>query len=283
MFPALTTLLLLAAPTLARAEAPPDAVALDDSAALDEFEDDFFGTDDDRSSKKKGREKETSDPGELGGGELDDDDPDWDDADPLLDDGDPDEGLGDPPLDDDPLEDFGGDPDGDFGGDPDEDPDDGLEGDFEGDPDDFGGDPGLRDGPEAAAPASAAPAGPTRGLGLKLEDVAPLSDAFDLTVVTRDIDAVVVELPVLVATSATSHKDAEFWLIVEARIGEQKVGEQRTWISAQTVADLGPTVVWSKLHIPVVEESGEVRLTVSRMESEGEPVLLYERRGAYSL
>lgn len=280
---------------LALALAPTTGLAFDDD--LDFEDDDFF---DEVSRDKKNKDSRRSDDEDLGdelgadpiegGG----DDPEWDaPIEPEIID-DPVEGFEDPGIGEDPDEGFGTDPDEGFGEDPDEGfgedpPSDARTAAVSGsgrelaeDPlDDFPADkPARKPAPVAKAPAK--PAGPAR-LSLKTSDKDPLSGAFPAGVVAVDVDAVVVELPVLVARSGSDFDGGDFWLVAEIEVGGKKVGESRQLVTKAGVADLGPTVVWMKQHVPVVEAKGDVTVKVSRIDGEDPPSALFTKKAPYKL
>jgi hypothetical protein len=133
----------------------------------------------------------------------------------------------------------------------------------------------------APAPKPAAPSGPAR-LALNASGKAPLADNFPGMVVAKDVDAVIVELPVLVAAKGADHK-ADYWVIAEMSVGTVKVGESRTWVSKTGIADLGPTFVWIKAHVPVADNAGEVVIKLSKQAEGGQPTALFSKTVAYSL
>lgn len=261
--------------------APSMALASDDALAFEddlEFDDEFF----DEVSRDKDA-KPDRDPSDVPEGDpvMDgpDEDPEWDM--PV-----------DPDIIDDPPEDLGGglgDPEDDFGDDPPGDlgpsttaPGGGFD-DFDEDPPDSFDRPAPAPKPAAApAPAPAAPTGPAR-LSLKVSGKEPLSGAFDASVVAIDVDAVVVELPVLVATSGTGFRGGDFTLIAEVMLGERKVGESRHIVSTAGITDLGPTVVWVKQHVPVTDPKGEIELRISRIDAEDPPSPLFTKTVSYRL
>jgi hypothetical protein len=256
------------------------------SAAEDDldFDDDFF---DEVSKDKKGKtdrgDRDLPDPDEDPMDDEIDEDPEWDARD------DPDI-IDDPPDDlGDPGGDFGGDFGDDFGEDP---PEDNRQaavaptGDF----DDFDEDPPdefERPAPRKKAapkppPKKVAPSGPAR-LTLKTSGKEPLTGAYTASVVALDVDAVIVELPVLIATSGGSYDGGEFMVVSEFMLGDKKVGESRHLVSAATIADLGPTVVWVKQHVPVTDPSGSIEVNVSRVDAEDPPSPLFTKTVDYRL
>jgi hypothetical protein len=181
---------------------------------------------------------------------------------------DPDEGFG--PVDEDPDAGLGEDPDEGLSEDPDEgfapDPDEG----FDADP--------------VEAPARAAPpAGRQAPKGLDTDGKSPLAGSFRATVVMVDVDAVTVELPVLVAQNASSWSDAEYWLVAEYSVQGKKVGEARHLVSAAHLSDLAPSIAWLKAQVPVLEQEGEVEVKVSKMGADGSPSELFSKRVSYTL
>lgn len=106
------------------------------------------------------------------------------------------------------------------------------------------------------------------GIGLDTKGKTPLADNYPAKVVAKDLDAVVVELPVLVASKPADHTD-DYWVVAEVRVGDRRVSETRQLVTRAGVADMGPTVVWLKSHVPVLERAGEVELVVSRAPDAG--------------
>ena len=161
-------------------------------------------------------------------------------------------------------------------------------------PDDFSGantnnsldaDPpegGLVGGYVNASKGPTRPAGPALGLGLTTKGKTPLNDNFEANVVARDLDSVVVELPVLVATKPSDFVEA-FWLVTEVMVEDRKVAESRHLVTRASVADMGPTVVWSKSHVPVLQRTGSVELRLTRMSEEGTAQPLFTKTVAYEL
>ena len=253
--------------------APSTALAFEDDL---DFDDDFF----EEVSKDK-RDKSTRDADELP--DMDpmdeeiDEDPEWD-------------APVDPDIIDDPPEDFG-DPDEDFGDDPPDDigpstsgPSGGFD-DFDEDPpDEFDGPaPAPRKATAPAQPARpAAPAGPVT-LSLKVSDKEPLTGAFNASIVALDVDAVVIELPVLVAASGAGFSGGDYTLVAEFMLGDRKVGESRHVVSRAGITDLGPTVVWLKQHVPVTDPKGRIEVKVSRIDAEDPPTELFSKGVDYRL
>jgi hypothetical protein len=148
--------------------------------------------------------------------------------------------------------------------------------------------PSLGDfeGPKPAAKAApvAAP-GPQRPGPIEL-DVAgkePLKDNYPLAVVSVDRDAIVVELPVLVARSRAGN-EKPFQVIGEVYVGEVKVSEVRQLIQPASLAEFGPSFTWMKVMAPVVEKTGEIKMIVKKANADGSAAApLFTRVTPYQL
>lgn len=143
-------------------------------------------------------------------------------------------------------------------------------------------DPLDADPPEGAGGASRPSAGPALGLGFSTKGKAVLGDNFPAKVVARDLDAVVIELPVLVASKPADFA-ADYWLITEVLVADRKVAESRHLVTRASVADMGPTVVWSKSHVPVLERAGSIELRVSQESIDGNAAPLFTKTVGYEL
>jgi hypothetical protein len=120
-------------------------------------------------------------------------------------------------------------------------------------------------------------------LGVATKGMTPLADNYPAAIVGKDLDAVVVELPILVASKPTD-VDADYWLVTEIRVGDRKVGETRHYVSRQSVADMGPTLVWLKSVVPVLERTGKLELRVSQAPVDaGEETPLFTKSVNYAL
>ena len=144
-------------------------------------------------------------------------------------------------------------------------------GDPEEDFDMLGEDPAPRRKPAAAAPAGPGP------ITLDVAGKDPLADNYPLSVVAVDRDAVVVELPVLVARSRVGHEE-DFTLTARVMVGDEVVNQVSQLVSKASLAEFGPSFSWFKMLAPVVEKRGEVTVTVLKGEEE-----LYSRSVPYSL
>ncbi len=208
------------------------------------------------------------------------DDPDWDAPPPPVDvpdgldeDGFEEDPMGDLPEEEEPNDAF-------FSEDP---PDDFSRAASNADP--LDADPpegGVVGGIVNASKGPSGPTAPTLGLGLTTKGKAPLNDNYDASVVARDLDSVVVELPVLVASKPSDFVDT-YWLVTEVMVGERKVAESRHLVTRASVADMGPTVVWSKSHVPVLQRTGSVELRLSQMGEDGSAQPLFTKTVAYEL
>ena len=254
-----STIISLLFPLLVAAALPLAAHAQDED--LDDLPDDFLQDGGDvkvRDAEPAAEEEASFDFG---------DDPDWDAA--------PDPIPVPAGLDEDPAEDIpdaGGPSDEFFSDDP---------------PDDFArpapsADPLDADPPEGGGGAARPGAGPALGLGFSTKGKAALGDNFPAKVVARDLDAVVVELPVLVASKPADFS-ADYWLITEVMVADRKVAESRHLVTRASVADMGPTVVWSKSHVPVLERTGSIELRVSQESIDGNAAPLFTKTVSYEL
>ena len=224
-----------------------------DEESLDDLGDDFLK---EARSDKKGRGDKPADddlmdedPDEFPSGGGLDEDPDWDVPPPPIDLG-LDEGGGDP------LPDMGALPEDSF----------------------FDEDPPMDAKPRATAPKAVA----AGQISLSTKGKSPLTGSYPAVVVATDLDAVVLELPVLVARQAVDHIE-DYWLIAEVYIDERKVGENRNFVGRSGVSDLGPTFVWIKTQAPVLDSSGVIELRVTKMELSGDKSPLFTKKASYRL
>lgn len=142
---------------------------------------------------------------------------------------------------------------------------------------DFGGDFG---GPQAAAPT--APAGPGP-LPYDVLGKAPLGDNYALEVVHVDRDAVVVELPVLVAYTRGAVPEG-FQIVAELSVDGTRAATSRHLVTPDGVALASPTFAFLKLQAPVTNPTGEVQITVSKADLDGgNPTELFTRAAPYAL
>jgi hypothetical protein len=118
---------------------------------------------------------------------------------------------------------------------------------------------------EPKARAASAPAGGE--LPIDLSGKAPLGDHFPATVAFVAPGAVVVDLPVVVATDAAGFDGVAYWLVVEASADGKKVAETRAQVTRDALAAGAPSVVWFRTFVPVAGESGLVELRVGKAAS----------------
>lgn len=142
----------------------------------------------------------------------------------------------------------------------------------------------ARVGTPAQRKTTSAPA--TTGPGPVALDVAgkqPLADNYPLTVVNIDRDAVVVELPILLARSRVAI-DKPFSIIVEVSADDTRVSRAVQVIDPESLAEFGPTFAFMKIMAPVIDKDGRITVTVSRANADGsQPVELFTRSTPYSL
>ncbi len=113
--------------------------------------------------------------------------------------------------------------------------------------------------------------GNTRGPGPITIDVAgkqPLADNYPIEVVAVDRDAVVVELPVLLARSRVE-VEAGFLVYAEVYVGKDRVTEVRQVVERSSVAEFGPSFAFLKLLAPVVERQGQIKVKVFKADLDG--------------
>jgi hypothetical protein len=179
-----------------------------------------------------------------------------------------------PDLDEEPVEEFDEEEDG-----LEDEPDEDIQlGDFEGDEplEDF-------DGPSKPKTATVAKVATPGVITLDVAGKEPLADNYALTVVAVDRDAVVVELPVLVARARAGF-EKPFLLIGEVYVGKTKVGEVRQTVEAASLAEFGPSFAWMKVLAPVVDNTGDVKIVVKKANVDGTGATeLFSRVTPYAL
>lgn len=268
----LLAMLLLAAPAV--------ALAADDNELMEEVDEDIFSSTEEApledwdlgSAPDAGPDDDFDALGEdpVGDvGALDADDPAGDLSDIDVDADPPGDFVGLPA---DPVEDVapeGGDDEDDFGIDLGEDPPDdlaavGVGAGFEDPPEDFG---------------SSAPA---RSGGVDASGKTPLKGGFAAAVVGSDVDSVTVELPVLLAKTAASWGDTDYWLVAEFAVNGKKVGEARHLVTEAGLSARAPTVAWMKAQLPVGAAKGAVVVSVSKQTVAGSQPL-FKKTVAYAL
>lgn len=118
---------------------------------------------------------------------------------------------------------------------------------------------------------------------LDTQGKAALGDHFPLKVIAKDLDAITVELPVIVASKSTEHSGKDWWLTAELYLDNAKVGEARYLITKAGLADLSPTVVWVRSVVGVKKPAGVAELRVAQLVDGAAPKPLFTRQVAYSL
>ena len=120
------------------------------------------------------------------------------------------------------------------------------------------------------ATMAVAPAGPGP-VRLGVAGKSPMAGNYALSVVNVDRDAIVIELPVLVASSRVMLEES-FLLIGEVSVGGTPITEMRQVIAPASAAEFGPTFAFLKAQVPVVEQSGKVEVSVKRSNLDGTDV-----------
>ena len=122
-----------------------------------------------------------------------------------------------------------------------------------------------------------------RGIMLDTEGKTPLAGNYPLQIISKDLDAIVVELPVLLA-QARSDFQADFWVIAEVRVNGNRIGESRQWVTSASLSDLGASFAWIKMFVPVAEAQGTVEIVVKREGADSEEAApLFSASVAYEM
>jgi len=96
----------------------------------------------------------------------------------------------------------------------------------------------------------------------------PLAGTFSLSVVAVASGAVVVELPVYLASDRAS-TEAGFLLVADVYNGDAKVTEVRQEIQAASLIEGAPTYAFLKALVPVTTPTGTVRMVVKTTALDG--------------
>ena len=99
--------------------------------------------------------------------------------------------------------------------------------------------------PEEAASVDIRGRKEDRGIMLDTEGKKPLSGNYPLQIVSKDLDAIVVELPVLL-TQARSDFQEDFWIMTEVRVNGNRTGESRQLVTSASLSDLAASFAWIK-------------------------------------
>jgi hypothetical protein len=94
-----------------------------------------------------------------------------------------------------------------------------------------------------------------------------LGDNWGPTVAFSAESAVVVDMPVLYATSKGEFDGVAYWLVAEAFADGKKVGESRVNVTRDAIADKGPSVQFFRLYVPVAAKAGMVEMKVGKAVS----------------
>lgn len=111
-----------------------------------------------------------------------------------------------------------------------------------------------------------------------------LGDNWGPTIAFSAESAVVVDMPVLYAKSKAEFDGVAYWLVAEAYADGKKVGESRVNVTREAIADLGASVHFFRLYVPVAAKSGMVELKVGKASgtaTKAEP--LFTRSVKYTL
>lgn len=130
--------------------------------------------------------------------------------------------------------------------------------------------------------SSPAPKGPGP-INLEVAGREPLADNYPLQVVAVDRDAVVVELPVLVASSSNTVEEG-FLLIAEVFSDDERVSRIEQRIEPNSLATFGPSFSFFRVMAPVSDKEGQVTIKVSKTDLEGQNATeLFSRATPYAL
>ena len=122
----------------------------------------------------------------------------------------------------------------------------------------------------------------SNGIGLATEGLTPLTDSYPVSVVAKDLDAVVIELPVLVSRNRSEFSGEPFWIVASIKVDGIGAGETKTQVTGTTLADLGPSFIWVKSFVPVSSTHGVIEVAVSKEEG-GVQTPLFTTSTSYSL
>jgi len=128
-------------------------------------------------------------------------------------------------------------------------------------------------------PAEPTPSAPP--LALDVTGREPLTGNFSLSVVAVAANAVVVELPVYLASDRAS-TEAGFLLVADIYAGDAKVTEVRQEVQAPSLAEGAPTYAFLKALVPVKTPTGTVKMVVKTTALDGtEPQVLFTKTVDY--
>ncbi len=111
-----------------------------------------------------------------------------------------------------------------------------------------------------------------------------LDDNYRASIVAVQGDAVVVELPVLLARSRAGFEGDAYWLRADVRVEGEVVASVAQWVGQASLAEFGPSFAFFEIMVPVNEDFGSLQLQVSRSGSAGDAgAPLFTQRVAYEL
>jgi len=128
-----------------------------------------------------------------------------------------------------------------------------------------------------------APAATPGPITLEVAGKSILADNYPLSVIAVDRDAVVIELPVLVAKSRIGLEGA-FQLQADVYAGDIKVAQVRQTVEKASLAEFGPSFVFLKVLAPVIEREGQIKIVVKKAGADGRGATeLFSRTTPYAL
>jgi len=104
------------------------------------------------------------------------------------------------------------------------------------------------------------------GAGLALS---PFADNYPLKIVQREMDSIVVELPILIANGGMDFDSAGVWIIADVMVNGHRVAQNRQLVTKEAVAELGATHVWVKAAAPIDGPEASVEVRVSKTNANG--------------
>lgn len=112
----------------------------------------------------------------------------------------------------------------------------------------------------------------------------PLADNYEASIVFADRDAVVLELPVLLARNPGDYEGRTYWLCAEVYADGMKVAESRQQVNKAAIAQAGPTIAFVKMLVPVPDATGTLEVKVgTATASGGTSTPLFSRQVGYQL
>lgn len=136
--------------------------------------------------------------------------------------------------------------------------------------------------PKAAPPPVESKASePATGMPVNMAGASLLADNWAPSIVLTTGTAVVVELPVLYATSRRDFTGSAYWIVAEVHADGKKVAESRTSVTADTIAEQGPSIQFFRMFAPVPARSGVLEVKV--FKNAGKNELLFTRSVKYAL